>query len=81
VIEGLHGHFCDLLDFIALGDLFLGDYVDRGQNSIEAMSYALVLKAEFPRQVWLVRGNHKKPEISREYGFLRECRQHCTEEL
>jgi serine/threonine-protein phosphatase PP1 catalytic subunit len=88
VIGDLHGHFYDLLDFIALGCppprtryLFLGDYVDRGQNSIETMAYALALKVKFPRHVWLLRGNHETPEMSREYGFLRECRHHYTEEL
>jgi serine/threonine-protein phosphatase PP1 catalytic subunit len=53
--------------------LFLGDYVDRGHNSVETLSYLLALKIKYPKKIWLLRGNHETTEISRLYGFLAEC--------
>jgi serine/threonine-protein phosphatase PP1 catalytic subunit len=53
--------------------LFLGDYVDRGKNSVEVLAYLLALKVKFPKNVWLLRGNHETRDICRQYGFFEEC--------
>jgi len=42
--------------------IFLGDYGDRGINSIEVYYIVLKLKLLFPEQVILMRGNHEGPE-------------------
>lgn len=39
--------------------VFLGDYVDRGPNSLENIWYLLSKKAEFPKKVHLLMGNHE----------------------
>jgi serine/threonine-protein phosphatase PP1 catalytic subunit len=76
----VHGQFYDLLSFMKTGGippatnyLFLGDYVDRGKNSIEVMAYLLALKVKYPKNLWLLRGNHETRDISRQYGFFEEC--------
>jgi diadenosine tetraphosphatase ApaH/serine/threonine PP2A family protein phosphatase len=41
--------------------IFLGDYGDRGTQSIEIYHIVLTLKSLFPKQVILMRGNHEGP--------------------
>lgn len=62
----IHGQFYDLLRFMSdkglppeTNYLFLGDYVDRGQQSIETMCFLLALKVKYPECVFLLRGNHE----------------------
>jgi serine/threonine-protein phosphatase PP1 catalytic subunit len=76
----IHGQFYDLLEFFRIGGrppdtnyLFLGDYVDRGNNSVEVFSLLLALKVRHPHNVWLLRGNHESAGIARVYGFFSEC--------
>ena len=76
VFGDIHGQFYDLLEFMgkvgtppATRYLFLGDYVDRGDNSIETFAMLLLLKIKYPNDVFLLRGNHETKEISQLYGF------------
>lgn len=41
--------------------IFLGDYVDRGSNSIGVLYVVCFLKQKFPDSVVLMRGNHEAP--------------------
>ncbi len=82
----LHGQYADLMrlfdsygsphtDATVCDYLFLGDYVDRGANSLETIMLLLALKCQRPHSIFLVRGNHESPEVNARDGFLHECVQ------
>lgn len=84
----IHGQFYDLLKFLEMGGmppetnyLFLGDYVDRGKNSVEVFTLLMCLKVKYPNNFWLIRGNHETRDISRLYGFFNECSMNYTSDL
>ena len=53
--------------------LFLGDYIDRGQFSLECITLLLALKVMHPNSVFfLIRGNHDFDSFYSKYGFKYE---------
>uniref|UniRef100_A0A1I7UP79 Serine/threonine-protein phosphatase n=1 Tax=Caenorhabditis tropicalis TaxID=1561998 RepID=A0A1I7UP79_9PELO len=54
--------------------LFLGDYVDRGKESIRILLFIASLAIEFPGQIFLLRGNHELAYVNKTYGLLKECK-------
>jgi len=81
ILGDIHGQFPDLLRWLELGNvhqssyLCLGDYVDRGKQSLEVIISLLALKVKRPENVFLLRGNHECASITRIYGFYDECKR------
>lgn len=80
IVGDIHGQFTDLVKLVEMGGspednkyLFLGDYVDRGPNSIESICFILSMKLLWPDNIYLLRGNHESRDLGSIYGFLAEC--------
>lgn len=79
VVGDLHGHLPDVIRIIInhglpimVKYLFLGDIVDRGEFSTETCIFIFLLKALYPDNVFLIRGNHEFRKMCTSCGFFNE---------
>lgn len=75
VIGDLHGDWGTLLDILSSEELldrlehdnikiiFLGDYIDRGDQQLEVLTAVLYLKSLHPEKIVVLRGNHEAPPL------------------
>ena len=81
----IHGQYYDLLRVFDILNyppqstfLFLGDYVDRGKQSLECLLLLLCLKVKYPDKIFLLRGNHECEALNKIYGFFDECKRRLS---
>ena len=58
----------------------MGDFVDRGYNSVETFQLLLCLKLKYPSHITLLRGNHEDKWINNAFGFAEECSNRLGED-
>lgn len=87
IVGDIHGQLSDLNKLLRIAQetpqasiksgtakyLFMGDYVDRGNHSLNTFLLLALLKIQYPNRFFLLRGNHETRQISNLYGFYTEC--------
>lgn len=72
IVGDVHGQYSDLIRLFEMcgfppsaNYLFLGDYVDRGKQSLETILLLLCYKLKYPENFFLLRGNHECANVTR----------------
>ena len=89
IVGDIHGQFYDLKEIFRLGEnpgtmtkyLFLGDYVDRGNYSLEVIFVLYALKIRYPNEVFLLRGNHECKLMTLSHNFRTDCLEYYDQEI
>jgi diadenosine tetraphosphatase ApaH/serine/threonine PP2A family protein phosphatase len=86
IVGDIHGSLFDLFRILQSSQpdskfLFLGDYVDRGEFSLECITVLFALACKFPDRFHLIRGNHECVDVCSIYGFRAEILAAYTDAL
>lgn len=97
IFGDIHGNFQDLMrmfdmwksptentfggDVDSVAYLFLGNYVDRGNRSLETICLLFALKLKYPDCIHLLRGNHEDRAVNALYGLGEECASRLHEDI
>lgn len=72
IVGDVHGQYSDLIRLFEMcgfppssNYLFLGDYIDRGKQSLETILLLLCYKIKYPENFFLLRGNHECANVTR----------------
>jgi serine/threonine-protein phosphatase PP1 catalytic subunit len=61
--------------------IFLGNYIDYGEQSIEVLCLVLAYKILYADSIFLLRGIHECADMSRTGGFYDECKKRYNTDL
>lgn len=88
IVGDIHGQFNDLLRIFKLSGLpnetnylFLGDYIDRGKQSLETILLLFCYKLKYKDNFFMLRGNHESANITKMYGFYDECKRRKSSKI
>ena len=97
IFGNLYGLYNDLMRFFEsygnpsddthMGDIsvmqyiFLGDFCDRGNYSLEVIFLLFALKIKYPQFIYIIRGHHEDININKKYGLGDECINRLSDDI
>ncbi len=67
-------------DIYIFNYIFLGNFIDFGFESLEII-LLIALKVQFPKNLFLIRGNHKDININKYNGLSDECKEKLNDNI